>query len=68
MKTTTQTTQVKVHEQESFSQSSAQVGIGIIAVASLMIGLWGIACLVGGLSQYGVTGMLKGWISAIIGM
>lgn len=64
--TTNQETQVQV--QESISQSSAQVGIGIIAIVSAMIGMWGIACLIGGLSQYGVTGMVKGWLSAVMGI
>ena len=45
-----------------------QVGIGVIGVLSALIGTWGIACLVGGIYQYGMVGMLKGWISAVMGI
>ncbi len=68
MTTKTQTTHAATRKHESFSQSSAQVGLGIIAFASLMVGIWGVACLLGGLSQYGVVGMVKGWLSAVMGM
>ncbi|MCB2183546.1 MAG: hypothetical protein KQH63_16045 [Desulfobulbaceae bacterium] len=67
MTTTTQKTTV-AHEKESISQSGAQVGIGIIAILSAMIGMWGLACLAGGLSQYGIVGLVKGWISAVMGI
>ncbi|MFH1217593.1 MAG: hypothetical protein V1706_13945 [Pseudomonadota bacterium] len=67
MKTTTNTTTAATHSQESAANSTAQVGIGIIALLSAMIGTWGAACLISGLSQYGVTGMIQGWISAVFG-
>lgn len=60
-------TEAKVHEHESVAQGSAQVGIGILTVASALIGTWGVACLIGGLSKYGVVGMIKGWLSAVMG-
>ncbi|MCB2183544.1 MAG: hypothetical protein KQH63_16035 [Desulfobulbaceae bacterium] len=66
--TTNNQTTARTQEQESISQSGAQVGIGIITILSAMIGTWGVACLIGGLSQYGVTGMVKGWISAVMGL
>lgn len=67
MTTTTQNTTARAHEHESAAQSGAQVGVGIIMVLSALIGTWGVACLIGGLSQYGVTGMIKGWLSAVMG-
>ena len=67
MTTTAQKTTVKTHELESVSQSSAQVGVGIIATLSALIGIWATACLFSGLAQYGVVGMVKGWVGAIIG-
>lgn len=65
--TTQNNTTVRTHEQESIANSSAQVGIGIIALLSAMIGTWGVTCLLSGLAQYGITGMIRGWITAVMG-
>jgi hypothetical protein len=35
--------------------------------AAALIGLWGAACLIGGLTTNGVGGMLKGLLTAITG-
>ncbi len=67
MTTTAQKTTVKVHEHESVSQSSAQVGVGIIVTLSALIGIWATACLLSGIAQYGVVGMIKGWLGAVLG-
>jgi hypothetical protein len=58
------TTAMDIHEQESVDQ----IGIGLIGIISAMIGTWGVACLVSGLCQYGIAGMIRGWISAITGI
>ncbi len=65
--TTTQntTTQAQVHE--SVATSTGQVGIGVITILSALIGTWGVACLIGGLSQYGIVGLAKGWLTAVMG-
>jgi hypothetical protein len=57
------TTTVQAHEQESVSQ----IGIGLIGLLSAMIGTWGVACLISGICQYGIAGMIKGWVSAVMG-
>jgi hypothetical protein len=57
------TTTVQAHEQESVSQ----IGIGLIGILSAMIGTWGVACLISGICQYGIVGMIKGWVSAVMG-
>jgi hypothetical protein len=57
------TTTVQAHEQESVGQ----VGIGLIGILSAMIGTWGVACLISGICQYGIVGMIKGWVSAVMG-
>jgi len=57
------TTTVQAHEQDS----AAQVGIGLIGILSAMIGTWGVACLISGICQYGIVGMIKGWVSAVMG-
>jgi hypothetical protein len=57
------TTTVQTHEQEAVGQ----VGIGLIGILSAMIGIWGVACLISGISQYGIVGMIRGWVSAVLG-
>ncbi len=65
--TTAQKTTTKAYEHESVAHSSDQVGVGIIAVLSALIGTWAVACFVSGLSQYGIVGLAKGWITAVMG-
>jgi len=57
------TTTVQAHEQETASQ----IGIGLIGIMSALIGTWGVTCLISGMCQYGVVGMIKGWVSAVMG-
>lgn len=57
------TATVQAHEQEAIPQ----VAIGLIGIMSALIGIWGVACLIGGISQYGIAGMISGWISAVMG-
>ena len=45
------------------SRFGLNVGMGMAA----LIGLWGLACLIGGLATYGVSGMLRGYLAAITG-
>ncbi|MCB2183742.1 MAG: hypothetical protein KQH63_17035 [Desulfobulbaceae bacterium] len=68
MKTKAQEITVQAQGQESVAESSSQVGIGIIAFASALIGTWSVACLIGAISQYGITGVIKGWFSAVMGL
>ena len=56
-------TTVQAHEQETVSQ----IGIGLIGIMSALIGTWGATCLISGFCQYGVVGMIKGWVSAVMG-
>ena len=58
------TTTVQAHEQEA---AVSQIGIGMIGILSALIGTWGLACLVSGICQYGIAGMIKGWVSAVMG-
>ncbi|MBU4263373.1 MAG: hypothetical protein KKC76_16065 [Proteobacteria bacterium] len=64
MKATAKTTATaQPHNQEAISQ----VGIDFIVILSALIGAWGVACLIGGISQYGIVGMITGWFSAVMG-
>ncbi len=41
-----------------------KLGIGIVS----LVGLWGLACLIGGLFAAGLIGTVTGFISAITGV
>ncbi len=45
--------------------SKTALGIGIAMAA--VIGLWGVACLIGGIASSGVGGIVVGYIKAVTG-
>jgi len=53
---------------EKMGRDATEVGIGVIALLAALIGVWGIACLVGGIVQGGGIGeMISGYITAVTG-
>ena len=63
--TTTTKTKIKVHE-GSAVDSVSTLSIGDMGVASLLVGQWAIACLVGAPSTNGgPVALISGWLSAI---
>jgi hypothetical protein len=52
---------------DKLAHDASQVGVGIIAVLAALIGIWGIACLIGGFAGEGVLEMVNGYISAVTG-
>ncbi len=50
-----------VHEMSIF-------GMSVIVALAALIGLWGVACLISGLATNGAGGMLKGLMTAIMGI
>ncbi len=56
-------TETKTDAGYEASKFGLNVGMGMAA----LIGLWGAACLIGGLASNGVGGMLKGLLTAITG-
>jgi len=46
---------------------TSKFGMNVIMAMSSLIGLWGAACLIGGLVENGAGTMLKGFLSATIG-
>lgn len=53
---------------DKMGRDMAEVGIGIITVLAVMIGVWGIACLFGGIvSSGGIGELLNGYLSAVTG-
>ena len=59
-------TQVKVNDNALAVSSKATMAV--IAGASLLIGLWAVACFVGALVSTGPFGLLKAYFSAVTGM
>lgn len=55
--------------QEVVGEGVSQAGISIILGLALLIGTWGLACLVSGISRMGgVMELARGWMTAITGM
>jgi len=49
-------------------QEVNNVAIGVILVLAVMIGIWGVACLFGGLvGSEGVFGFVQSWVTAVTG-
>ena len=59
-KTQTETTIDTGHEASRFALNA---GMGMAA----LIGLWGMACLIGGLATNGAGGLLRGFLTAVTG-
>ncbi len=47
---------------------TARFTVGAINVVAALIGVWGFACLIGGLAANGAGGLLRGYITAVTGM
>ena len=45
---------------DKMGRDVAEVGMGVIMVLAALIGIWGIACLMGGLAQTGIGEMISG--------
>jgi len=52
---------------DKLTQDASEVGIGVIAVLAALIGIWGIACLVGAVANEGLPEMIQGYMSAVTG-
>ena len=57
-------TEIRVDVQDETSK----FGLNVIMAMSALIGVWGAACLIGGLVENGAASMLKGFLSATIGL
>jgi len=56
--------ETKVDAGYEASRFALNVGMGIAA----LIGVWGAACLIGGLATNGLGGLLRGFLTAITGV
>jgi len=56
-------------DQAAIGEGISQAGVGVILVLATLIGIWGIACLIGGMSTMGgVMELGRGWLTAVTGM
>ncbi len=59
---------VDVSTVDKMGRDATEVGIGVITVLAALIGIWGIACLFGGIVQSGGIGeLINGYLSAVTG-
>ena len=50
-------------------RDATEVGVGVIMVLAALIGIWGIACLFGGIVQSGgIAELVNGFLSAVTGV
>lgn len=53
---------------DKLTRDVSEVGMGVIMVLAALIGIWGVACLVGGImNNGGISELLSGYISAVTG-
>lgn len=52
---------------DKMARDASEVGIGIVALLAAMIGVWGLACLIGGIASEGVLDLATGYLTAITG-
>jgi hypothetical protein len=52
---------------DKLGRDASEVGIGVITVLAALIGIWGIACLIGAVANEGLLEMVQGYISAVTG-
>lgn len=65
MKTTNTRVDKETESNASYETSQFALAVGMIMAA--LVGLWGGACLIGGLMDGGLLGLVKGLVGAITG-
>ena len=61
------TTGLKVTGVDRLTRDASEVGMGVITIFAALIGIWGIACLIGGVANEGFVELVNGYISAVSG-
>ena len=52
---------------DRLTRDASEVGMGVITLFAALIGIWGIACLIGGVANEGLVELVNGYISAVSG-
>ena len=60
-------TVTRLEEKADIVYEASKFGLVFIIAMSGLIGLWGVACLLGGLFTNGIGGLLRGYLTAITG-
>ena len=60
--------EVDSHSTVEFQEGVMQVAMGAIVLAAALIGIWGVISLFGGIEAGGISGLAKGWMTAIGGI
>ena len=56
-------------DQAAIGEGVSQAGVGVILALATLIGAWGIACLIGGMSTMGgILELGRSWLTAVTGM
>lgn len=67
-KVTTGTPGLEITSVDKMTRDASEVGMGVVMVLAALIGIWGIACLVGGIANSGGVGeLLNGYFAAVTG-
>jgi len=63
------TTQIinKTETKTDVAQETSKFTVRVVMTMAGLIGLWALACLIGGLASGGVGNLIRGYISTIIG-
>ena len=46
------------------AEETSKFGLNVLMICAAMVGTWGVACLIGGLSSVGATNLVKGFLTA----
>jgi hypothetical protein len=63
------TTQIinKTETKTDVAHETSKFSVGLVVTMAALIGIWAVACLIGGLASGGLGNLIKGYISTIIG-
>ena len=63
------TTQIidKNETKTDVAQETSKFTMRVVMTMAGLIGIWAMACLIGGLASGGIGGLIKGYLSAILG-
>ena len=54
--------------ESSVEKEASNVAMAVIVIMAALVGIWGIACLYGGLAgAHGATDLARNWIGAVMG-
>ena len=52
---------------DRLTRDASEVGMGVITLFAALIGIWGIACLIGGVANEGLVELINGYFGAVSG-